>query len=867
MKTTTIGAAIYKDLEKNEYLNELYDAILYNYGLQLFDLQQLVPKKIQVRDALRFADLLSKSVDPEKAEIHKLWGQEIAALLGALYPQNKDVEYYLGSVLTNVSNFRGVTLREKITDRKYISAELFEKLFTEYSKDYLRIPASPDKFFFRAQKEIYDHFDAPYFSYSAPTSLGKSYVMRMFIKERICSGLAANYAVIIPTKALINEVTKSLTEDLKENLYGHNYRIVTSAGAVALEEQHNYIFIMTPERMLYLLILMRDIPIEYLFIDEAHKISKKDGRSTFYYKIVDMLLQREHKPHIIFASPNVPNPEIYLQLIPEIKEGNSYNIATRFSPVNQEKFMIDLKDHKLYMYNDPAQKLTLYGKFDENKGLLDFVEVLGRGKRNIIYSNNKDDVISYALEYARRFQDLNDSDLHALADDIRQDVHGTYYLAEIITRGVAYHMGYLPANIRIRIEELYKAGKINTLFCTSTLLEGVNLPADNLFITSSRNGGDMTAVDFRNLMGRVGRIEFNLYGNVFLVCIKYRTNKKKYMSLLRQEISPQQLSVVSALSKEQKQTIVDTLKSGRAELPQELCNDEEEYSMVRKFTNILLRDIVKARDSRVRREFSEYITPEIERVITENFAERENAPDDDINLTLDQTEKLAQAIREGLKYPAINVGGSADYKVLLHFLEKLLDVFKWDVYERSTLGFYNQEKQKYTKLSHYAFVLNQWVSGMGLSAMISDAVKHDTGNPHAIVKVRGKYVQFQPIPEHINALIAGLLEDIENVITFRLSNYFLRFSKEYRRIYPDQDFQDWYEFVEYGCTNPTIIWLQRNGFTRETATYICRKNSMYLKRDEENKIRLKHNLFQCENQSVRRESEQIYYNSPEIFSN
>lgn len=866
MSKTTIGTAIYKDLEKNEYLNELYDAILYNYGLQLFGLKQLTAKKINVRDALRFADILSKSIDPEKAEIHKLWGQEIAALLGALYPKDEEVEYYLGSVLTNVSNFRGVTLREKATEHKYVSGELFEKLFTEYSKEYLRIPASPDKFFFRAQKEIYDRFDAPYFSYSAPTSLGKSYVMRMFIKERICSGVAANYAVIVPTKALINEVSKSLTEDLKENLYGHDYRIVTSAGAVALEEPHNYIFVMTPERLLYLLILMRDIPIEYLFIDEAHKISKKDGRSAFYYKVVDMVFRREHKPHIIFASPNVPNPEVYLQLIPEIEDGESYKTSTRFSPVNQEKFMIDLKDHKLYMYNESTQKLTPYGKFDESKEFLDFVEEIGQGSRNIVYSNNKDDVISYALDFAKRFKDINDSDLQALADDIEQEVHGKYYLAKIITRGVAYHMGYLPSNIRIRIEELYKVGKIHTLFCTSTLLEGVNLPADNLFITSSKNGGDMSAVDFRNLMGRVGRIEFNLYGNVFLVCIKYRTNKKRYLTLLQQEITPQQLSIVSALSEEQKQTIVNTLKSGSAELPHEICADEEEYSMVRKFANILLRDIVKKRDSRVRREFAEYITPEIEGLITENFANRENAPDDDINLTLDQTEKLAQAIRGGLKYPAINVGGSADYNTLLHFLEKLLDIFKWDVYESSTLGFYNQKKQKYTKLSHYAFVLNQWVSGRGLGAMIADAIKHDTANPNATVKVGGKYVPFQPIPEHINAMIAALLEDIENVITFRLSNYFLRFSQEYRRIYPDQPFMDWYEFVEYGCTNPTIIWLQRNGFTREAATYIREKNSLYLMRDEDDKIRLKRNLFQCENQSVRREAEQAYYNSPEIFS-
>ena len=65
---------------------------------------------------------------------------------------------------------------------------------------------------------------------------------------------------------------------------------------------------------------------------------------------------------------------------------------------------------------------------------------------------------------------------------------------------------------------MFKAGKITALFCTSTLVEGVNIPEDNLFITDYRNGQkDMRPIDFRNLVGRVGRLELNLYGNIFLV--------------------------------------------------------------------------------------------------------------------------------------------------------------------------------------------------------------------------------------------------------------------------------------------------------------------------------------------------------------
>lgn len=862
MEETTIGAVLFDGIEENPYLNELYDAILYNYGRQHFGLTNLPEKEISVPAALRFADILSKSVHTQNEETHKLWAQELVALLNALRPDDELIQYYLGSVLTSVSNFRGVSL--KAAD--YVSADLLDRIFTQVSKEYLRIPEAENEYFFRAQKEIYEKFNEPYFSYSAPTSLGKSYIMRTFIREQIAKGRQCNFAIIVPTKALINETTEKLTEVLGPELKEKNYRIVTSAGAMALEKEHNFIFAMTPERLLYLLILMKDIPIEYLFIDEAHKISKKDGRSAFYYKVVDMLSQRSTPPHIIFASPNIPNPEVYLQLIPDVANRENYKIATKFSPVNQEKFLIDFKCFELHYYNEATQKLTKYCSFPEDKGLLDFVHELGESARSIVYSNSKDNVVEYALQYATQLQPLHDSDLDVLAQDIRQDVHGDYYLADIVEKGVAYHMGYLPSTIRARIESLYKDGKIHTLFCTSTLLEGVNLPADNLFITSHKNGGDMSPVDFRNLMGRVGRIEFNLYGNVFLVCIKRKTKKERFLHLLQEKIVPQQLSLATALTPEQKTGIVSVLKSGQAEIPKDGSLPPAEYSLIRKVANILLKDIVSGRASRVKKEFSDVLSPEDEAAIAAAFAGREHSLDDDINLSLDQTERLAREIRSGrLHYPAIRIGGKADYNELRSFLERLCDIFKWETYEYDTLGFQNKSSGAHTKLSHYAFVLNQWVSGMSLNHMVTNSIDYYLSTGKGKVKLKGQYVAFKNEAPYVNALISGMLEDIEDVILFRIANYFLRFSQEYRACFPEASFTDWYELVEYGTTNPEAVWLQRNGFTREAAAYITEKRSQYITFDDNDQLRLKPALLECENLSIRREAEQVQYNSPEIY--
>lgn len=59
---------------------------------------------------------------------------------------------------------------------------------------------------------------------------------------------------------------------------------------------------------------------------------------------------------------------------------------------------------------------------------------------NLLRLFAKDNVVEYALQYAAQLQPLHDSNLDVLAQDIRQDVHGDYYLADIVEKGVAYHM-------------------------------------------------------------------------------------------------------------------------------------------------------------------------------------------------------------------------------------------------------------------------------------------------------------------------------------------------------------------------------------------------------------------------------------------
>ena len=111
------------------------------------------------------------------------------------------------------------------------------------------------------------------------------------------------------------------------------------------------------------------------------------------------------------------------------------------------------------------------------------------------------------------------------------------------------------------------------------------------------------------------------------------------------------------------------------------------------------------------------------------------------------------------------------------------------------------------------------------------------------------------------------LQAIENVILFSISNAFLKFSDAYKRIHNIQGEMDndWYEYVEYGTINPLTIFLQRNGFSRETAMYIRQHRNEYVTGLDEGAPKLKRELLNCGSLSVVTEVQDMSINNPDLF--
>jgi len=873
-RNKTIAETIYGDIENNEYLIELYNELLRAYTRKLFNRSNPDFDSKRLNDLLSFADLLSKSTGTKNSGLHKIWSQQIIALLEKLYERDKKINFYKYSILSSCNNFQGL----QTSKFNFNNPSVFDQIIELSNKEYYRVPNSENSYFFEDQKSIFDGFSHQYFSYSAPTSLGKSYVMRVFIKQQIMQNCNDDFAIIVPTKALINETKTKILGDLGQQLMKEkNYKVVVSANDLVLEQNHHFIYIMTPERFLYLLNTTNK-SVSYLFIDEAHKISSQDSRSPFYYDLVNKISSYTPKPHIIFSSPNIPNPEEYLRLVPD-QNGKS-NQKSTYAPVCQMKYLVDLKDGAVKAFNDYSKSFIKMGNASSRLTLTSLINYVSQdNEQNIAYCSSLRETIEQAVEYAKNynpsFTEKQQAELNKLSKDIKNEINADYFLVELIKKGIAFHVGYLPASIRKRIEDAFKNHTIKTLFCTSTLIEGVNLPADNLFITDYKNGRkNLDKVSFKNLIGRIGRIDHSLFGNVFMVCLPNSDVKTidRYADLLINDIPDQSLSIESTLKTHQKKAIIKGLLNNDFEMSSKHDKTtNSEFNFMRKEALIFINDLRNDNESLIVKQLKEFATPDQIEIIKSNIKQIE--PTKSIDISPDQFKNLKDFVASGAKYPDLLPDDTVDYQSVVSFMTDLGNIYKWRIYEKKTLGYTDKITSNLSHITWYANILYKWMSGFGLSSIIYGAIQYKEKYPETGIwannwKIEDYYDRNNP--KHKNYVIADTLNTIENIILFSVANYFREFSTEYKLQHGNKPFDnDWYEYVEYGTTNKLTILLQRYGYHREAASYInLHKNELVnftIATDTAPFVLRKNLLLNCSDESTKTETSEIYINIPELF--
>lgn len=350
----------------------------------------------------------------------------------------------------------------------------------------------------------------------APTSYGKSELIIKIASQN----LNKKVCILVPTKALLAQTQKRLLNN--DLIFQKIDKIISHAEMY--KNENKFIAVLTQERLLALLKENKDLKIDILMIDEAHNLFNNSERDSLLYKV--MMIVKNRNPNTIFKffspfiaeSKNIKSPNFNINI--QTKQIREFIKIERF-------YLFDaLGDKKLKLYDQFLDEIIditdSYKQLDE----IDFLRIHS-DEKNIIYSYRPKQVIEIANKLCSRQQEIdikNTKEYKAIATYIHKD----YNLLKFLEKGIVCHFASIPETIKMYIENMYnKNPNLKYIITTSTLLQGVNIPAKKIFLLSNKCGkrnSILTASSFKNLIGRTCR-----FSEIF-------SNENKRLDLLEPEI-------------------------------------------------------------------------------------------------------------------------------------------------------------------------------------------------------------------------------------------------------------------------------------------------------------------------------------------
>ena len=776
----------------------------------------------------QFSDILSNSKIPEARNI----AYRIISFLNNDDHEDPVFKTYSTAILSRLGNFPAM---------KHLGYNVYLPFVRELEKNVKevvqKVPGTENMIFTDSQYSLFTKLkESNCYSFSGPTSMGKSFIIKRFIFELLDNKAKGNIAIIVPTRALINQFSIEIKKDLKQTIKKNNYRVISNSNIsdLALMEKSKFILVLTPERLISYLSEKENPPLEYLFVDEAHKLTdEKDYRSITLYSSIEQSIKKYNDIKLYFSAPNVSNPEIFLKLF---NKDSSFTFKTTESPVSQNIFFIDLLEKKVVCkskFSDYSFNPKIIRDYSDS---LDAIYHLGHNQSNIIYCSSVRNTIDMARNFAYRlrdedldFSEKEKNEIRKAIKITREFIHKDYYLIECLEKGVGFHFGKLPQLIRNSIESLYKRGVIKNLFCTSTLLEGVNLPAKNMFVLNNKKGSsNMTDLDFRNLGGRAGRLNVELYGNVF--CI--RDNLKSWKNTDIIDVQPEiklETSITSKMDKRIKKI------EGLLLDPDIKIDTNKEKEILKYIANIICIDTLELRSNYKSPVITKLIEDKKDKIIeyAKDIMNENKVPKEVVSsnqsIMVRQQNKVYNYMMENRDNPEIiKLPKQVEYDSCLGLLNKFYVLYNWEKNERNRKNLHRKESLKY-----YAALMNMWINGNSLNSIIMKILEYNHDNNRKIYYYQdGK--RKQAIFDihnviHVNQKINNIIDNIEGVLRFVLEKYFNNYHSLLQKFLGEEEAgENWANYLEYGTRNSLIISLQNLGFSRHVAFNLVKSYGGFL---------------------------------------
>lgn len=439
---------------------------------------------------------------------------------------------------------------------------------------------------------------------SAPTSAGKSFVLLLKCAKAVIEG-QNDIVYIVPTLSLVNQVTEDFI-DIFCQLDYFDYEVFNSYNAELKTDAMPQIFVLTQERAISAF-SMREAPFDkpfVLIVDEIQNIERVSaGSSEMRSKILlDAILEFRFSPSvekIVLSGPRISGIDTLGMNL--FGEEDRLSISTEISPVLNITYSIEKIGNSFYfkqycsLLETPRKELIANSsqivghggkRYDDAflEYLTSLIQNLGRDSQNIIFAPTKNQARKTAVAIAQAFEE--DKSCSTLSSYLKETVHSNYILAEIINHGVAYHHGALPDHARKVIEKAIGERILKNVSSTTTLMQGVNLPTQNivirnphLYISKKENSVELSSYEMANLRGRAGRLLKDFIGRTYVLDEnEFLKNSEEY----------KQESLFENTYKELDSSYEGAYKVHEKEIVAALANESPSYSLEKSYRHIVI---------------------------------------------------------------------------------------------------------------------------------------------------------------------------------------------------------------------------------------------------------------------------------------
>ena len=637
------------------------------------------------------------------------------------------------------------------------------------------------------------------FTFSAPTSSGKSHLFRNLLLNSV-----GDIVFIVPTRSLLYEYIILLKNTFRNNKAVFIQQFIDRVNNFKAKRR---IFVVTPERAIDIFQFKDDFNISYFVFDEA-QISEDPSRGVTFDAFVRRVDKKYPNSKKLFAHPFVENPKAQLKKHGLDGEGVLYRQG-----VVGKRYVLYKKDKKkFYSFSPFIEKCHYLTEMKEIAN--DFVvDAINRGEKVLIYIF-KTSIVSSTFEtnfsnYINLCEEIKNPDALDIIGKIEEFIgaqNENSVMLKLLKKGVVIHHGSIPLMIRSLLEQFTANGYARMCFSTSTLLQGVNMPFDVIWIYNHRFSGDAEnrALGLKNLIGRAGRStkrtgKFDI-GTVVV------NNAKKFSTELSRKTY---LDETSILDSDEKQTDDIVVK--------------ELVESVKKNT---FNDVFKLPEKRIDRLKSKEVMSAVQYIISELFYSGKI-------LSATEYKKFKrnrkEALKEAFKIIYEKSLGRKLVKGEVTILSKGITILLWQIQGRSFkeilklryLYLVDQvEKNKLqTQLKMGEITANEFQESLNKTSFAFSAEANQLPNKN-LKGVKNVFKGQKYESFNYDLLVYDTYDYLDKVISYSLSGVYATVFQLYFNSTSDQRAHSMVQFFKYGTNDEVDVMLLRYGFSFEEIEWV-----------------------------------------------